>query len=95
MKDYYNKGEERPTLSASVVAPASKRRSLPMAARYAINAVLVLLFLVIGESMISGGVVNRYQTGFLEQVGIYIIMAVSLNIAQAISASSRWATPAS
>ena len=81
MKDYYNKGEERPTLSASVVAPASKRRSLPMAARYAINAVLVLLFLVIGESMISGGVVNRYQTGVLEQVGIYIIMAVSLNIA--------------
>jgi len=81
MKDYYNKGEERPTLSASVVAPASKRRSLPMPARYAINAVLVLLFLVIGESMISGGVVNRYQTGVLEQVGIYIIMAVSLNIA--------------
>ena len=81
MKDYYNKGEERPTLSASVVAPASKRRSLPMPARYAINAVLVLLFLVIGESMISGGVVIRYQTGVLEQVGIYIIMAVSLNIA--------------
>lgn len=81
MKDYYNKGEERPTLSASVVAPADKYRSLPMPARYAINAALVVLFLVIGEATISGGIVNRYQSGVLEQVGIYIIMAVSLNIA--------------
>ena len=81
MKDYYNKGEERPTLSASVAKPAGVYRSLPMPARYAINAVLVLLFLIIGEAMISGGVVNRYQSGVLEQVGIYIIMAVSLNIA--------------
>ncbi len=56
-------------------------RSLPMPVRYAINAVLVLLFLVVGELMVSGGVVTRYQTGVLEQVGIYIIMAVSLNIA--------------
>ena len=81
MKDYYNKGEERPTLTTSVVAPSGKRRTLPMPARYAINALLVLVFLVIGESLISGGVVNRYQSGVLEQVGIYIIMAVSLNIA--------------
>ncbi len=81
MKDYYNKGEERPTLSASVAKPAGAYRSLPMPARYAINAVLVLLFLIVGEAMISGGVVNRYQSGVLEQVGIYIIMAVSLNIA--------------
>ncbi len=81
MKDYYNKGEERPTLSASVAKPADAYRSLPMPARYAINAVLVLLFLIVGEAMISGGVVNRYQSGVLEQVGIYIIMAVSLNIA--------------
>jgi branched-chain amino acid transport system permease protein len=56
-------------------------RTLPMPARYAINAVLVVLFLVIGESMIGSGVVSRYQTGVLEQIGIYIIMAVSLNIA--------------
>ena len=81
MKDYYNKGEERPTLTTSVVAPSGKHRTLPMPARYTINALLVLVFLVIGESLISGGVVNRYQSGVLEQVGIYIIMAVSLNIA--------------
>ena len=81
MKDYYNKGEERPTLTTSVVSPSNKYRVLPMPARYAINALLVLVFLVIGEALISGGVVNRYQSGVLEQVGIYIIMAVSLNIA--------------
>ncbi len=56
-------------------------RRLPMAARYAINAALVALFLVVGEALIGGKVVSRYQTGVLEQVGIYIIMAVSLNIA--------------
>ena len=81
MKDYYNKGEERPVLTVSAGSASDKYKSLPMPARYAINAVLVLLFLVIGEAMISGGVVNRYQSGVLEQVGIYIIMAVSLNIA--------------
>lgn len=81
MKDYYNKGVERPTLTASVVSPSNKYRTLPMPARYAINALLVLVFLVIGEALISGGVVNRYQSGVLEQVGIYIVMAVSLNIA--------------
>ena len=81
MKDYYNKGEERPTLTTSMVSPSNKYRTLPMPARYAINALLVLVFLVIGEALISGGVVNRYQSGVLEQVGIYIIMAVSLNIA--------------
>lgn len=81
MKDYYNKGVERPTLTTSVVSPSNKYRTLPMPARYAINALLVLVFLVIGEALISGGVVNRYQSGVLEQVGIYIVMAVSLNIA--------------
>jgi branched-chain amino acid transport system permease protein len=81
MKDYYNKGEERPVLTVSAGSASDKYKSLPMPARYAVNAVLVLLFLIIGEAMISGGVVNRYQSGVLEQVGIYIIMAVSLNIA--------------
>ena len=81
MKDYYNKGEERPVLTVSTGSASDKYKSLPMPVRYAINAVLVLLFLIIGEAMISGGVVNRYQSGVLEQVGIYIIMAVSLNIA--------------
>jgi branched-chain amino acid transport system permease protein len=60
---------------------ASGYRSLSMPMRYLINAILVVVFLVVGELMIDGGVVSRYQTGVIEQVGIYIILAVSLNIA--------------
>ncbi|MCI1667397.1 MAG: branched-chain amino acid ABC transporter permease [Olsenella sp.] len=60
---------------------ASGYRSLSMPMRYLINAVLVVIFLVVGELMIDGGVVSRYQTGVIEQIGIYIILAVSLNIA--------------
>ena len=60
---------------------ATEKRRLPMVARYAINAVLVLVVLVIGELMIDGGAITRYQSTVLEQVGVYIILAVSLNIA--------------
>lgn len=56
-------------------------RTLSTKQRYLINSILVVAFLAIGELMISGGVISRYQTTVLEQVGIYIIMAVSLNIA--------------
>lgn len=84
MKDTYKKGEERPVISVGLSTHGGlgqRYRSLPMPARYAINAVLALIFLVVGELMIDGGMVSRYQTGVLEQVGIYIILAVSLNIA--------------
>lgn len=60
---------------------ASGYRSLSMPMRYLINAILVVVFLVVGELMIDGGVVSRYQTGVIEQIGIYIILTVSLNIA--------------
>lgn len=76
--------EKRPTIKTGIGAGAGivgGYRTLPMPARYAINAVLVALFLIVGESMIGGGIVSRYQTTVLEQIGIYIIMAVSLNIA--------------
>lgn len=56
-------------------------RKLPMPARYAINAALVALFLLVGEFFISDGMITRYQSTVLEQVGVYIILAVSLNIA--------------
>ncbi|SFX46318.1 branched-chain amino acid ABC transporter permease [Olsenella sp. kh2p3] len=70
------------TSTAPTGAPAaSGYRSLSMPVRYLINAVLVVVFLVVGELMIDGGVVSRYQTGVIEQIGIYIILAVSLNIA--------------
>ena len=75
--------EKRPIISTGGRGPAAggARRTLPMPARYAINAVVVLVLLVLGELMISGGAINRYQSTVLEQVGIYIILAVSLNIA--------------
>ena len=73
--------QDNPVISAKLGGVSGDYRTLPMPVRYAINAVLVLVFLVVGELMVSGGVVSRYQTGVLEQVGIYIIMAVSLNIA--------------
>ncbi len=73
--------QDNPVISTKIGGVSGVYRSLPMPVRYAINAVLVLVFLVVGELMVTGGVVSRYQTGVLEQVGIYIIMAVSLNIA--------------
>ena len=57
------------------------RRTIPTATRYVINTLLVVAFLVVGELMVSGGAISRYQGFVLQQVGIYIIMAVSLNIA--------------
>lgn len=57
------------------------QRGLPMPARYAINALLNLGAILLGQLLISNAVITRYQTGVLEQVGIYIIMAVSLNVA--------------
>ena len=75
--------EKRPIISMGGRGPAAGgvRRTLPMPARYAINAVVVLVLLVLGELMIDGGAINRYQSTVLEQVGIYILLAVSLNIA--------------
>ena len=58
-----------------------KQRGLPMPARYAINALLTAGAILLGQLLISSGVITRYQTGVLEQVGIYIIVAVSLNVA--------------
>lgn len=84
MRDLEPTSSDKPVISTGLgrkggVSGAYSR--LPMPARYAINAVLALVFLLVGELMVSGGVVSRYQTGVLEQVGVYIIMAVSLNVA--------------
>ena len=74
--------KKRPIISAGGRGTGTAaKRHLPMAARYAINAVLVLAVLVLGELMIDGGAITRYQSTVLEQVGVYIILAVSLNIA--------------
>ncbi len=75
--------ERRPIISTGGhgVPAGGARKRLPMPARYAINAALVLVILLVGELMIDGGAITRYQSTVLEQVGIYIILAVSLNIA--------------
>ena len=65
----------------TVAGGAGEKKPLSMPVRYAINALLVLAFLVVGELLIDGGAISRYQTSVLEQIGIYVIMAVSLNIA--------------
>ena len=55
-------------------------KSIPMPLRYSINAVLIALFLLAGNAIITGGITNRAQSSLILQVGIYIILAVSLNI---------------
>ena len=55
-----------------------KRISMPT--RYLINLVLIIAFLAAGNAIVSGGVINRAQSSIILQVGIYIILAVSLNI---------------
>ncbi|WP_058270170.1 branched-chain amino acid ABC transporter permease [Olsenella massiliensis] len=71
---------DKPVISLGATAgPVQRRLSMPM--RYAMNALLVLAFLLVGNLLVDGGVITRYQTTVLEQVGIYIIMAVSLNVA--------------
>ena len=64
---------------AEAINKAYRTRSIKQ--RYLINAILVVIFLIVGELMIDSGAITRYQTTVIEQVGIYIIMAVSLNIA--------------
>ena len=52
-----------------------------MPVKYLINAVLIAAFLYFGNMIVSSGVLTRAQTTIIIQVGIYIILAVSLNIA--------------
>ncbi|MEA5059891.1 MAG: branched-chain amino acid ABC transporter permease [Candidatus Pelethousia sp.] len=55
-------------------------KRIPMPVRYLINTILIIAFLVLGNMIVSGGVTNRAQSSLILQVGIYIILAVSLNI---------------
>ena len=58
-----------------------KKFRIPMPARYAINLALIVLFLAVGNSIVSSGILTRAQGSIIIQVGIYIILAVSLNVA--------------
>ena len=48
--------------------------------RYAINTSLLVMFVVAGYFITQGGFLTRAQNSIIIQVGIYIILAVSLNL---------------
>jgi branched-chain amino acid transport system permease protein len=54
---------------------------IPILVRYVINAALIAVFLIVGNAIMSSGVLSRAQSSVVIQVGIYIILAVSLNVA--------------
>ena len=58
-----------------------KQLQIPMPVRYGINTALMVAFLIVGNTLVSSSLVNRAQNAVIIQVGIYIILAVSLNVA--------------
>ncbi len=54
--------------------------SIPMPARYLINTVLIVAALFVGNMLLSG-TTSRATQSLVLQIGIYIILAVSLNVA--------------
>jgi len=58
-----------------------KKFHIPTPARYSINAVLLAVFLIVGNYFMSSGILGRAQSNMVVLVGIYIILAVSLNVA--------------
>jgi len=58
-----------------------KKTRIPMPARYVINAAIIAAFLYFGNTIMTSGALTRAQTTIIIQVGIYIILAVSLNVA--------------
>lgn len=54
---------------------------IPTFLRYIINTVLFAAFIFAGNSLISGGVITNYFSKVIMLIGIYIILAVSLNVA--------------
>ena len=57
-----------------------KRIQLRTPYKYAINAVIVAVVLIVGSVLYNGGALNRASKALLIQCGIYSMLAVSLNI---------------
>ena len=76
-KEYSREKNPVITTGAGIEGP---RKHLSMTQRYLINALVVALFIFGGNALVGEGVISRYQTVILEQVGIYVLMTVSLNI---------------
>ncbi|MCL2368532.1 MAG: branched-chain amino acid ABC transporter permease, partial [Oscillospiraceae bacterium] len=58
----------------------TKQFAIPMPIRYGINAVLLILFLVVGNILVQPDVLPRAHVNNVIQVGFFIILAVSLNL---------------
>lgn len=58
-----------------------KKTEIPMPIRYIINSALFVLFLLVLNSLIASGTISNYYSGVISLIGIYIILAVSLNVA--------------
>ncbi len=55
--------------------------TIPMPARYGINTTLIVAGLLCGNLFLSSGSTSRATQSLVLQIGIYIILAVSLNVA--------------
>lgn len=58
-----------------------KEKHIPQVVRYTINTALLAAFMVVGNLLLSSGALNRAQSSIVLEIGIYMILAVSLNVA--------------
>ena len=55
-------------------------KQIPMPTRYIINTALISIVLILGNMAMASDLIGRAQRSVIMQVGIYIILAVSLNV---------------
>ena len=79
-KMYPRDNNHNPVIVTGFGRKDGQRRELTMPVRYAINAILVALFVFGGNFLVGEGLISRYQTVVFEQIGVYVLMTVSLNI---------------
>jgi len=59
----------------------TKHFQISMPIRYGMNTALIAVFLVVGHFIVSSGVFSGAQNSIILQIGIFAILAVSLNVA--------------
>lgn len=67
--------------NTSSLAASENQMIIKMPLRYLINIVALAALMFAGNMIINQGIINRTYTTILLQVGVYMILAVSLNIA--------------
>ena len=71
-KMYPRDNNHNPVIVTGFGGKDGQRRELTMPARYAINAILVALFVFGGNFLVGEGLISRYQTVVFEQIGVYV-----------------------